>query len=44
LDFQAAMQWRLKMWLFAHIGLTYPLLMLAVLHGWLAHLFDGGLP
>lgn len=44
LDFQAAMQWRLKIWLFAHIGLTYPLLMLACLHGWLAHLFDGGLP
>ncbi len=44
LDFQAAMQWRLKIWLFAHIGLTYPLLMLACLHGCLAHLFDGGLP
>jgi hypothetical protein len=42
LDFHAALQWRLKMWLFVHIGLTYPLLMMACLHGWLAHLFDGG--
>lgn len=42
LDFHAAMQWRLRAWLFVHIGLTYPLVTLAVLHGWLAHLFDGG--
>ena len=42
LDFHYAMQWRLKMWLFLHIGLTYPLLILASLHGILAHLFDGG--
>ncbi len=42
LDFHAAMQWRLKMWLFLHIGLTYPLLAVASLHGLLAHLFDGG--
>lgn len=42
LDYHAAMQWRLKAWLFVHIGLTYPLLLVAVLHGWLAHLFDGG--
>lgn len=44
LDFQAALQWRLKIWLFGHIGLTYPLVILACLHGWLAHLFDGGGP
>lgn len=44
LDFQAAMQWRLKVWLFVHIGLTYPLLIVASFHGWLAHVFDGGLP
>ncbi len=44
LDFHAAMQWRLKAWLFVHIGLTYPLVMIACLHGWLAHLFDGGAP
>lgn len=42
LDFHAAMQWRLKAWLFVHIGLTYPLLLVACLHGWLAHLFYGG--
>ena len=42
LDFQAALQWRLKAWLFLHIGLTYPLLAAACLHGWLAHLFYGG--
>jgi hypothetical protein len=42
LDYHAALQWRLKAWLFLHIGLTYPLLLAACLHGWLAHLFDGG--
>ncbi len=42
LDFHAALQWRLKMWLFVHIGLTYPLIIVASLHGLLAHLFDGG--
>jgi hypothetical protein len=42
LDYHAALQWRLKAWLFLHIGLTYPLLAVAMLHGWLAHLFDGG--
>ena len=44
LDYQAALQWRLKIWLFVHIGLTYPLLVVASVHGWLAHLFDGGAP
>jgi len=43
LDFHAALQWRLKAWLFLHIGLTYPLLAVASLHGLLAHLFSGGL-
>ncbi len=42
LDYHAALQWRLKAWLFLHIGLTYPLLAVASLHGVLAHLFDGG--
>ncbi|MCA9230139.1 MAG: hypothetical protein KDA57_05780 [Planctomycetales bacterium] len=42
LDFHAAMQWRLKMWLFLHLGLTYPLLAVASVHGLVAHLFDGG--
>ena len=44
LDYHAAMQWRLKAWLFVHIGLTYPLLLVASMHGLLAHLFDGGAP
>ena len=42
LDYQEALQWRLKIWLFVHIGLTYPLVALACLHGWLAHLYYGG--
>ena len=42
LDYHAALQWRLKIWLFLHIGLTYPLIGVACVHGWLAHLFDGG--
>lgn len=42
LDYQQALQWRLKVWLFVHIGLTYPLLLAASFHGWLAHLYDGG--
>ena len=33
LDFHSVMQWRLKVWLFVHIGLTYPLLAVASLHG-----------
>jgi hypothetical protein len=42
LDFHDARQKVLKLWLFAHIGLTYALVLLAVLHGLLAHAFDGG--
>lgn len=42
LDYHAALQWRLKAWLFVHIGLTYPLIAIATVHGLLAHLFDGG--
>ncbi|QDT00631.1 hypothetical protein [Adhaeretor mobilis] len=43
LDYHDALQWRLKTWLFVHVALTYPLLLLALAHGWLAHLFAGGL-
>jgi hypothetical protein len=43
-DYQEALQWRLKRWLFVHLALTYPLVLVAVLHAWLAHLFSGGLP
>jgi hypothetical protein len=42
LDYHEALQWRLRVWLFLHIALTYPLLLLGALHGWLAHLFYGG--
>jgi hypothetical protein len=42
LDFHEARQKLLKLWLFAHIGLTYGLLCLAVLHALLAHAFHGG--
>jgi len=42
LDFHDARQKVLKLWLFVHIGLTYTLVLLAVLHGLLAHAFDGG--
>ncbi len=42
LDFHEARQKVLKLWLFAHIGLTYALVLLALLHGLLAHAFQGG--
>lgn len=42
LDFHAAMQGRLKLWLFLHIALTYSLLICAGLHLVLVHAFAGG--
>jgi hypothetical protein len=42
LDFHAARQGMLKGWLFVHIGLTYTLVTLAILHGFLALAFRGG--
>ncbi len=42
LDFNEARQGVLKLWLFAHIALSYTLVLLAVLHGLLAHAFGGG--
>ena len=42
LDFHEARQKLLKMWLFAHIGMTYTLVVLALLHGLLAIAFRGG--
>jgi hypothetical protein len=42
LDFHEARQRLLKLWLFLHIGLTYSLVVLAVLHGVLALAFRGG--
>lgn len=43
LDYHAAQQGRLKIWLFAHIGFTYSLLLLSIFHGVMAHAFAGGL-
>lgn len=41
LDYHSALQGRLKGWLFVHIGFTYSLLLLSVVHGVLAHVFAG---
>jgi hypothetical protein len=43
LDYHAAQQGRLKIWLFAHIGFTYSLLLVSIFHGVMAHAFAGGL-
>jgi hypothetical protein len=43
LDYHWALQGRLKVWLFVHIGMTYGLLLVSVLHGVIAHSFGGGL-
>ena len=42
LDYHYALQGRLKIWLFVHIGFTYSLLLLSLLHLILAHAFAGG--
>jgi hypothetical protein len=42
LDFQDARQKLLKLWLFAHIALTCMLVLLALVHGLVAHAFHGG--
>lgn len=44
LDFHRAIQGRLKIWLFAHIGVTYSLLVVAIVHGVMAHAFSGAMP
>lgn len=43
LDYHRAMQGRLKLWLFAHIGFTYSLLIFSIMHGIMAHAFAGSL-
>lgn len=43
LDFQYALQGRLKAWLFVHIGFTYSLLIVSIIHMVMAHAFAGGL-
>lgn len=44
LDYHQAVQGRLKIWLFVHIGLTYSLLAVSFLHMVLVHAFTGDLP
>jgi hypothetical protein len=44
LDYHEALQSLLRGWLFVHISLTYPLLLLATLHGLLAWSFVGAWP
>ena len=41
LDYHHALQGRLKLWLFLHIGFTYSLVAISVLHGILVHAFSG---
>jgi hypothetical protein len=42
LDYHYALQKTVKVWLFAHIGLTYALILLAFVHAFLVHVFYGG--
>lgn len=44
LDYHHALQGRMKIWLFVHVGLTYSLLVVSLLHMVLVHAFSGGLP
>ena len=41
LDYHDALQRKLKFWLFVHIGLTYALVALALVHAVMAHAFRG---
>jgi hypothetical protein len=41
LDYQHALQWRLRTWVLAHTGLSYSLLILSLLHALVAHAFAG---
>lgn len=43
LDYHDALQRKLKLWLFAHICLTYCLIVLAAFHTIVAHAFHGGM-
>lgn len=42
-DYHDAMQSKLRFWLFAHISMTYALLVFAAIHVALAHAFHGGM-
>lgn len=41
LDYHRVMQGRLKLWLFFHVGFTYSLLLVAMIHGVMVHAFAG---
>jgi hypothetical protein len=43
IDFHHALQSRMRIWLFVHVGLSYGLVFAGALHGILAHAFHGGL-
>jgi hypothetical protein len=43
IDYHFALQGRLKLWLFAHIGFTYSLIGVALVHAVVAHAFHGGM-
>jgi len=42
-DYHHALQGRLKVWLFAHVGFTYSLVAVSLLHAVLAHAFHGAM-
>jgi hypothetical protein len=42
LDLHAALQGRLKHWMYLHIGMTYSLLIVAAVHVYLVHAYQGG--
>ena len=42
LDYQHALQWTLKTWLFVHVPFTYALLVFSLFHVVLVHAFAGG--
>jgi hypothetical protein len=42
LDYHEALQRQLKSWMFAHISLTYALLLFAAMHTIMVHAFWGG--
>lgn len=43
LDYQFALQHKLKLWLFLHIGFTYMLLVFSLFHTVMVHAFHGGM-
>ncbi len=43
LDYHHVMQGRLKLWLFLHIGFTYSLVAISIIHAVLVHAFAGGI-